>query len=115
MPGINLSRARKLRDVLFRCRRLHAQWISKTLRTARPENLQLLSLELPHSVAVEGAIRQEWLDLDSLLVEFWVSHSLRLVIRAAENGGKELRDYVARFLPELAGRGIADLVPTAAR
>jgi len=34
MPGINLSRARKLRDVLFRCRRLHAQWISKTLRTA---------------------------------------------------------------------------------
>jgi len=109
--GIDLSQARKLQDVVFRCGSPHAKWISETLRTTGPENLQQLSLDLPHHTAIGWeTVHQEWLDLDDLLVEFWATHSLRLVVRAPWKGEKELRDYVAMFLPELATRGIADLV-----
>jgi len=117
MTGIDYSKAAKLRDVVFRCGTPHAEWISETIRTAQPENLQRLSLELPHHATIKDTIwetvHQEWLDLGGLLVEFWASDSLRLVVCAPGGGGgeKELRDYLAMFLPELAGRGIvSDLV-----
>ena len=104
---------------MFRCGRPHAEWISRALRTTGPENLQRLSLELPHHTTIEdgmlGTVRQEWLDLDRLLVESWASHPLRLVIHAPGKGENGLWHYVEMFLPELARGGIVDLVPTAAR
>ena len=103
-----------LRDVAFRCGWPRAKWISETLRTARPENLKRLSLELPYRAVIEDSIletiHQEWLDLDGSLVKFWVLHSFCFVIRSPGRGGEALRDNVARFLPELVGRGISDPV-----
>ena len=99
---------------MLRCGSPHAEWIRETLRTTKPENLQQLSLDLPDHATIEdaiwGTVHQEWMDLDGLLVRSWASDSLRLVVCAPGRGGKELRDYVAMFLPELARRGIADLV-----
>jgi len=115
MTGIDLSQVANLRDVVFRCGGLRARWTSETLHTIGPKNLQHLSLELSHCSVIEDTtwetVHQEWLDLDSLLVQFWVSHSLRLkVIHTLEKGGQDVRDHVAMFLPELTRRGIADLV-----
>jgi len=115
MTGIDLSQAANLRDVVFRCGRLRARWISETLHTIGPKNLQRLSLELSHCSVIEDTtwetVHPEWLDLDSLLVPFWVSRSLRLkVINTPGKGEEGVRDRVAKFLPELTRRGIADLV-----
>ena len=113
-PGIDLSQAAKLQDVSFRCGGLRAEWISKTLHTIKPKILRRLSLELPRPAVIEDmtweTVQQEWLDLDSLLVQFWFSHSLRLkVIHTPGKEEKELRDHMAKFLPEMTNRGIADL------
>jgi len=115
MIGIDLSQAAKLRDVVFRCGGLRAQWISETLHTVEPKNLQRLSLELPRRSAIEDTtwetVHQEWLDLDSLFVQSSVSHALRLkVIHAPGKGELDVRDRMAVFLPELTRRGIADWV-----
>jgi len=115
MTWIDLSQAAKLRDVVFQCGGLRAEWISKTLHTIEPKILRHLSLELPRPAVIEDTtwdtVQQEWLDLDSLLVQFWFSHSLRLkVIHMPWKGEKELRDCMAKFLPELTKRGIADSV-----
>jgi len=101
--------------VVFRCGGLRAEWISKTLHSVEPNTLQRLSLELPRCAAIEDTtwetVQQEWLDLDCLLVQFWVSHSLRLqVIHTPGRGEKDLRDRMAMFLPEMTRRGITDLV-----
>ena len=47
-------------------------------------------------------------ELDRLLVQFWVTHSIRpRVVNAA---GKGLRGYGPSLLPELTRRGLVDLV-----
>ena len=112
--GIDLSQVSTLREAVFRCGGLRAEWIIRTLHNTEPRNLQRLSLELPRYSDIEDAVwetvHQEWLDLDSLLVQFWVSHSLRLkVMSMPEMGEEDLRDYVTMFLPEMTERGIIDL------
>jgi len=112
--GIDLSKAVKLRDVVFRCTGLHAEWITKTLNTVKSENLHSLSLKFPRS-GIEDPVwevaHREWLDLDRLLVQFWDSHKLRSkVIYATEKGEKDAKDEVAKFFPELTRRGIVDVL-----
>lgn len=111
--GINLSQAAKFRNVVFRCGGLRADWINKTLHTIESTNLHHLTLELPRFPAIDDPIwevvHQEWLDLDSLPVQFWVSHSLRSkVIYTLVKGEKDARGDVVKFLPELTRRGIVD-------
>ena len=117
MTGLDLSEATKLREVAFRCTEPNVKWISQALHTARSGNLQRISLELPrHRHAAIGAavwetVHQEWAELDHLLVEFWVSHSLRpKVMYELGKWGEEMRVYVGSLLPELTRRGIIDLV-----
>ena len=85
------------------------------LRTAEPQNLRHVLLELPRHLGTGDAIwepvRREWLELDCLLVQLWTSHSLRsTVMYGPGEGGRDLRDLVARLLPELTRGGIFDLV-----
>ena len=117
MTGLDLSGATQIRDVLFRCLKPNVKWISKVLHTARSGNLRRISLEPPRHrhVAIGAAawekVRQEWPELDQLLVQFWASHSLRPKVMCEPGWmGKEMGDHVARLLPELTRRGIIDLV-----
>jgi len=102
---------------VLQCTRPNVGWINKVLHTTKSGNLQRISLELPPpNPVLNGAahlemIRQEWADLDHVLVQFWVSRSLRpKVIYEPGTEEDELMDRVARLLPELTKRGIIDLV-----
>ena len=60
---------------------------------------------------IEDPIRDQWYDLDRLLVRFWASHSIRPKV-AYEAGvrRKDMRDCMSSLLPELTKRGLIDLV-----
>lgn len=73
--GLDLSRAARLREVVFRCAGLRAEWITKTLHTVEPQNIQRLSSELPRCATVGNTAREavhlERPNPNSLLVQFW--------------------------------------------
>ena len=111
MPWLDLSKLTKLKDVVFECPDI--QRITMTLRTTESTNLEQITIIYPidfGQVIVESAYR-EWKDLDRLLLQFWVSHSIRAKIRYEQrNEGRDLRDVAPRFLPELTRRGVVDLI-----
>ena len=110
VPSLDLSKATKLRDIVFRCKNSGVQRVTAALHTIEPKNIEQISLELSHYIFWR-TVHQEWLDLDSLLVRFWTLHSLRLkVTYESRRGWGDRRETVARLLPEVMRRGIADLV-----
>ena len=115
MTALDLSGATKLEDVVFRPGEPKVEWITGALCTVESRHLQHISVELPPLVPIRDTIwegaRQEWLDLDCLLVKFWTSHSLRpKVMDRSRRREKGIRDYVAGLFPGLTKRGILDLV-----
>jgi hypothetical protein len=122
---IDLSKATKLKDVVFQPNSWRVEWIATTLQTITPKHrdLQQISIRVaPQStivIAGPGAngeptigepIRGRCLGLDHLLVQLWVSHSIRPKVMYT---GKDMRGYIGRLLPEIAERGIVDLVECA--
>jgi hypothetical protein len=79
------------------------------LRTVDLNNIQQVSLELSYRTFSE-TVHQGWLDLDSLLVQFRTSRSLRLKVMHTLTRKRDRREGVARLLPEVMRRGVADLV-----
>ena len=112
MTSVNLSAATKLKHLEFRRARQNVQWVTTTLQTVESEDLQLITLwPSPETLAPANTepLLQQWRDLDRLLVQFWVSHSIRpKVAYQAMVGGKDLRDSVSSLLPELTRRGPVD-------
>lgn len=106
---IDLSPTR-LRDLVFRCKNPSALWIVDTLRTVKPESIQQVSLDMSrHSL---WALSPGWLELDSLLVQLWDSHSLRVKITYESLAGvsEYARRTVEGLLPQVTSRRIADMV-----
>ena len=85
-----------------------------TLQTVKSENLQSISVVYDGCPeTIEEEFHQEWQNLDRLLVQFWVTHSIRpRVTYKVRKGGEDLKDDVSSWLPELTGRGIVDLTRT---
>ena len=119
-PGIvflDLSKTTKLKHLKFLYKDVKSivQWITLSLQTVKTKKLQSITISLedriPYSV-VEPYL--EWNHLDRLLVQFWTSHSIRpqVMYIARRKRGKYVRDNVRRLLPELARRGLLDLVKT---
>jgi hypothetical protein len=109
-PPLDLSKAVKLKELLFRCGKLNLPRITMALQTVQSKNLQQITIN-PYGTFVNpiGATDpQEWQDLDRLLVQFWTSHSIRPKI--VYQAGKGLNDLVPSLLPELMGRGAVYLV-----
>ncbi|KAF9780797.1 hypothetical protein BJ322DRAFT_283637 [Thelephora terrestris] len=98
--SIDLSKATKLRDVLFRCTDLDVQWITTALRTAKFENIQRISLDIPR----DGMSHPGWSELDSLLVRFWTSRPRRVdVVCDSADGSEGAVEHVAGLLPQITG------------
>jgi len=114
MPGaplLNLSKATKIKDLTFRWKRLSVQWITMTLRTVESKTLRHITIQPTTADTIEETVHQEWQDLDRLLLQFWITHSIRpQVVYRVGRGGKDLRDHVPSLLPELTARGLVDLV-----
>ena len=104
----DLSKLTKLKDVTLGFADIRR--ITMTLQTAESTNLEQIAIELPpHFVAVtKEKAYQEWQDLDRLLLQFWISCSIRPKI---EYGGEgDLVELAPRLLPELTSRGVVDLI-----
>jgi hypothetical protein len=115
MPSpINLSKATKLKGIVFRCGLLHSEWVAMALETitSQRRDLQRISIYVPHPLHYVYDEGTQWLHLDRLLVRFWDSRLIRpkVVYRRAMNGEKGMEDWIGRLLPEITKRGIIDLV-----
>ena len=112
MPTLDLSKATNLKDVEFRCGRPTVQWITMALQTARSENLQQITgtiyLVGISANSIEDTVRQEWQDLDRVLVQFWTSRSIRPKLTC--EAGNSFRGLAPSLLPGLMRRGFVDLV-----
>ena len=108
----DLSNLKRLKEV-FWMSGPSVQWITVTLQTVESTNLSqiIIRFSIILWASVEQPFHREWRDLDRLLLQFWISHSIRPRI---EYGREEvehgLRELGPRLLPELTSRGIVDLV-----
>ena len=110
----------KLKDVLFGCEFLDIKWVTVALETAtKLRDLQGISIDVPSisahvTPANKETLRTPWSDLDSLLVQFWESHSIRMKIShqrpGSEDEGRGLVDWSEYLLPESTERGVVDVV-----
>jgi len=113
MTSVNLSAATKLEHLVFRLARPNAQWITTALQTVESKGLQRITLHPTAEtfVRIKWSVRQQWRDLDRMLVQFWASHSIRpnVTYVVGLNGG-DMRYHAPSLLPELTRRGLVDLV-----
>jgi hypothetical protein len=112
-PPFDLSKATKLKELSFRWGGPGVQRVTTALQTVRSKNLQQIAIRLYARFVnpVEEKVRQEWQDLDRLLVQFWTSRSIRLKIKyEAWEGENSLGALAQSLLPELTRRGAVDLV-----
>jgi len=79
-----------------------------TLQTAESINLERITIHSPDFFKRSGY--REWQDLDRLLLQFWISHSIRPKIGCRNGDRYALKSYASRLLPELTSRGVVDLV-----
>jgi hypothetical protein len=119
--SVDLSKATKLKDVIFRPGLRRVEWVIKALQTITLQNrsLRQLIIHIPRNytfacLCANGGevlgepVRGQWPELDRFLVEFWESHSIPpKVIRTKEI---DTSDCVGCLLPEVTRRGILDLV-----
>ena len=87
------------------------QWITEILQTVKSKNVQHIQISIYTDDEISEAIRQEWQDLDRLLVHFWTSYLVRpRVVYLLREGEKDMRDHAQSLLPELTRRGLIDLI-----
>ena len=111
----DLSKATRLKHVTFARTRMRSivQWIIMTLQTVKSENLQSITICPDHNISatVGEADHQEWNGLNRVLVQFWSTHSIRqCIMYLAGRGEKDMRDCAPSLFPELARRGLVDMV-----
>ena len=110
---LDLSKATKLKDLLFRCGGSNVQWIAMALRTVQSKHLQQITIHpCAASARLSGEpVPQEWQDLDRTLLQFWTSHSIRpKIVYDPGKGVNDIRGLAPSLLPELTRRGAVDLV-----
>ena len=116
----NLSKAKKLRDVVFQPKSLTVEWISLALQavTSEHRDLRRISVDVPYHLAhlhidedprraLGEGVLEEWLNLDRILVHLRESFSIRTdVIWTRGRSEGDLGDYVGCLFPEMTRRGM---------
>ena len=121
LVSADLSKAIKLKDVIFRLESRTVEWITVALQTITPKHRDLhqISIYVPYSLILIGSddnarlafgeeVFGQWLDLDRLLVQLRESCSLhpRVVCAELTWETRGLRDCIECLLPETAKRGM---------
>lgn len=114
VASIDLSKATRLREVVIRLWNLDDGWAGLGLKTLTPEHkdLQLISIyiKIPE-YGIETEALSLWVDLDHTLVQLWESKAITIrVTYDVDNEKTEGRKFVEQLLPEVARRGIVELV-----
>jgi hypothetical protein len=120
--SMDLSKATKLKDVVFRSGLQRVEWVVKALQTITPQHrdLQHLIIDILHNYsfadlgdndeeAVGELVHGQWPDLDRLLIQFWGSHSIRP--KVVFTAGHGVEDSIESLLPEITKRGIVEVDP----
>jgi len=121
--SIDLSKATKLRSLIFRPDWARVEWITTTLQTITPEHhqeLQQISIYIPSWLSRYGAGIKEslgeatlgqWLDLDRLLLQFWEAHLILPKLEYVRPEGQEqLTEYcIGCLFPEITKCGVVEL------
>jgi hypothetical protein len=113
LPPLDLSKATKLKDVQFRCGMPSIQWVTVALQSIKYKDIERITINC--YVHLENPVgetaRQEWRDLDRLLVHFWTAHSIRpKIMYEAREEGNDLGGFAPGLLPELTRRQAVDLL-----
>ena len=118
---VDLSKAMKLKEVLFTCKFPGIEWVTATLETAtKLQDLQRISIYVRSIVTRitlangEEQTHTPWSDLDPLLIQFWESHSIRTKVsyppQDPEDEGRGGASWYKHMLPESSERGVINLV-----
>ena len=109
---INLSEATKLKHAKFRCEMLSARCVVTALESITPahRSFKNISLYIRHFGGLGANSRMGWSDLDRLLVEFWESRSICLLVLCPSRDWRSVQEWVKYLLPEVMKRGIVDVV-----
>ena len=122
--SIDLSKATRLKNSVFRVESQRVDWITMALHTIVPEHrdLQQITICLPYDPNLSGAgadvgriagdlILGQWLELDHLLAQLWESRSMRpkILYFAPRGMEKDVTDCVRCLLPGITEGGIIDL------
>ena len=96
---IDLSKVTKLKDVEFALQWWDVQWVTSTLRTAKPETLRNITVSVPaiFTEEISEAVQQEWRELNGLLTQLWTSHSVRSEIDLTRWRGRKERSWAERI------------------
>lgn len=119
--SVDLSKAKRLKDVVFRpgSGSRNVEWVNMALQTITPEHrdLQRISIRLSYltlfGANVDGgqeATSRQWSDLDHLLVQLWNSRSIRprVVCTRPEGEVGDVETRIGCLLPEMTKRGVVD-------
>ena len=113
LPPLDLSKAAKLTDVEFQLAGPNIQWIIATLETAEASNLEQIIIRTPVGFQdrIGANVRQEWQDLDRLLVELWTSRSIlpKIVLVTYARMRWDHVEFVMDLLPMVMDRGAIDM------
>jgi len=109
----DLSSTTKLKHLKFSGVRtgLTVQWITTALQSVKSKNIQNIVINPDDNILEPDweQVHQEWQDLDRLLVQLCMTHSIRpQLIYKVRNEGKVVPD----LLPELTRRGMVDIFET---
>jgi len=80
------------------------------LQTIKSKNFERVTIRLDGNTMnmITERVRQQWQDLDRLLVQFLVSHSIRTEVMYSGSAG--ISNYAPIMLPELTRRELVNLV-----
>jgi hypothetical protein len=119
--SIDLSKAKKLKDIAFQLNWWAVEWVITALQTItlKHQDLRQITIEVSHFLslfriyadirpAIGETIFGQWVELDRLLVKFWESRSI--LPRVVYTMGQDMGDCIGILLPEVTKRGIIDLV-----
>ena len=117
--SIDLSKAIKLKGVVFGPGPRRVKWVTIALQTITSKHrvLQQITIHIPFHFSLARTAAElggptemkfeQWLELDRLLVQFWESRSIRpRLIPTTKRGAV---DQIGHLLPEITNRGIADI------
>ena len=108
---IDLSTTTKLKDLAFWCQTSAVEWITIALQSLGSKNLQRVALR--PCPGLSGPARQEWHDLDRLLLQLQLRTSPPIrpkVTYGVDEVVKSMFRFTQYLLPELTSRELVGLV-----
>jgi hypothetical protein len=106
---IDLSKAKKLKRVLFRVSEQFITWVTVAVKTVTSEHkdLQHISIHIFTAAPHGTEVHRQWMDLDRHLVMLCELRGIRVKFSWGETEGKE-PVHIETFLPEVTRKGLVD-------